>query len=157
LARWINLAVENTMSAADIHLLLNHITILGSIFGTLLLLYAIVRKSDELKRVCFGVFVITALITIPVYLTGDGAARIVRELPDVSRDIIREHDSAATFAIIWSELLGAVSLLAGWLTRNGKRLATWMLVLVIVLSVFSSSVAVRTGALGGKIRHSEVR
>lgn len=145
------------MSAAHIHLLLNHVPILGSIFGLLLLLYAMLRRSDEIKRVCFGVFVITALMTIPVYLTGDGAARIVRELPDVSRDIIREHDNAATFAIVASELLGAVSLLAWWLTRNGKRLATWMLITVIVLAVWSSSVAVRTGQLGGQVRHSEVR
>ena len=145
------------MSAAHIHLLLNHIPILGSIFGVLLLLYATLKKSDEIKRVCFGVFVIAALMTIPVYLTGDGAARIVRDLPDVSRDIIREHDNAATFAIISSELLGAVSLLAWWLTRNGKRLATWMLIVVIVLAVWSSSVVMRTGQLGGQVRHSEVR
>lgn len=145
------------MSAAHIHLLLNHIPILGSIFGLLLLLYAMVVKSDEIKRVCFGVFVITALMTIPVFLTGDGAARIVRALPDVSRDIIREHDNAATYSIIAAELLGAVSLLAWWLTRNGKKLATWLLVLVVVLSVFSSVIAARTGQLGGQVRHSEVR
>ena len=145
------------MSAAHFHLLLNHIPILGSIFGLLLLLYATLKKNDEIKRVCFGVFVITALMTIPVYLTGDGAARIVRELPDVSRDIISEHDSAATFAIISAELLGVVSLLAWWFTRNGKRLATWMLITVIVVAVWSTSVVVRTGYLGGQVRHSEVR
>lgn len=145
------------MSAAHIHLLLNHIPILGSIFGLLLLLYAMVRRSDEIKRVCFGVFAITALLTIPVYLTGDGAARIVRALPDVSRDMIREHDGAATYSIIVAELLGVVSLLAWWLTRNGKKLATWMLVMVIVLSVLSSAIAMRTGYLGGQVRHSEVR
>lgn len=38
------------MSAAHVHLLLNHIPILGSIFGLLVLCYGIWRKSDEIKR-----------------------------------------------------------------------------------------------------------
>jgi hypothetical protein len=145
------------MSAAHIHLLLNHVPILGSIFGLLLLIYAMLRGSDEIKKVCFGIFVITALMTIPVDLTGDGAARIVRDLPDVSRDIIRQHDSAATITMVAVEILGAASLLVLWLSRKGKRLAAWMLITVLVLAVISSGLSAWTGSLGGQIRHAEVR
>jgi hypothetical protein len=145
------------MSAAHIHLLLNHIPILGSLFGLLLLLYAMLKGSDEMKRVCFGIFVITALITIPVYLTGDGAARIIQNLPGVSEDIIRQHDSAATFTIIAVELLGAASLLGWWLTRKGKKLVGWLLVTVFVLAIISTGLGMWTGNLGGQIRHTEVR
>ena len=56
------------MTAAHVHLLLNHIPILGSIFGLLLLCYGMLRKSDEIKKTSLGIFVITALLTIPVYL-----------------------------------------------------------------------------------------
>ena len=115
----INLSQDKTMSAAHIHLLLNHIPIFGSIFGLLLLLYAMLRRSAEIKKVCFGVFVITALITIPVYLTGDGAAQIVHSLPGVSEDIIRQHDSAATITIVAAEILGVASLLGLWFSREG--------------------------------------
>jgi hypothetical protein len=79
--------VDNTVSAVHIHLLLNHIPILGSIFGLLLLLYAILRRSDEIKKACFGVFVITALITIPVYLTAMArleSSRVFRGCPETS-------------------------------------------------------------------------
>ena|SRR2546423_12698220 len=145
------------MSAAHIHLLLNHIPILGSIFGLLLLLYAAMKGSDELKRACFGIFVATALLTIPVYLTGDGAARIVHDLPGVSVDIIDRHDDAATITISAIELLGAVSLLSLWLSRKADRIATWMLVSVLVLAVISSGLGMWTGGLGGQIRHTEVR
>ena len=150
-------SLVNTMSAAHIHLLLNHIPILGSIFGLLLLLYAMLRRSDEIKKVCFGVFVITALITIPVYLTGDGAARIVQTLPGVSGEIIREHDSAATFTMVAVELLGVASLLSLWFSRKGQTLAGWLLVSVLVLAVISSGLAIWTGGLGGQIRHTEIR
>ena len=145
------------MSAAHIHLLLNHIPILGSIFGLLLLLYAMFRRSDEIKKVCLAVFVITAVITIPVYLTGDGAARIVQSLPGVSTDIIGQHDSAATITMVAVELLGVASLLGIWFSRKGQMLAGWLLVIVLVLAIISSGLAVWTGGLGGQIRHTEIR
>ena len=52
------------MSAAHIHLLLNHIPTLGSIFGLALLLYGMSRKSEDIMKASFGTFVITALVTI---------------------------------------------------------------------------------------------
>ena len=58
-----------------------------------------------------------------LYLTGDGAARIVQSLPAVSGDIIAQHDTAATITMIVVELLGVVSLLALWFSRKGQMLA----------------------------------
>jgi hypothetical protein len=151
------LNADHVMSAAHIHLLFNHIPILGSIFGLLLLVYAMYRGSDEVRNVCFGVFVVTALITIPVYLSGDGAARIVSPLPGVSEDLIRQHDSAATITMVAIELLGIASLLSLWHLWKGRALAGWLFATVLVLAVLSSGLGVWTGGLGGQIRHSEVR
>lgn len=145
------------MTAAHIHLLLNHIPILGTLFGLIVLLYAFVRDSDEVMKVSLGTFVVTALITIPVYLTGDGAAEIVAKLPGVSLDIIEKHDSAATFTIIAIELLGAVSLWGLWLSRRSAELARWITVSALVLGFLSTGLAMWTGTLGGQVRHTEVR
>jgi hypothetical protein len=147
----------HVMNAAHIHLLFNHIPILGSIFGLLLLIYAVYRGSDEVRNVCLGVFVVTALITIPVYLSGDGAAQIVSPLPGVSEDLIRQHDSAATITMVVIELLGISSLLGLWQLWKGRALARWLFVTVLVLAVLSSGLGVWTGGLGGQIRHTEVR
>ena len=43
---------------------------IGTIYGVLLLLLALLRKSEELKRVSLGVFVFTALIELLIYFTG---------------------------------------------------------------------------------------
>ena len=146
------------MSAAHVHLLLNHIPILGSIFGLLVLCYGMWRKSDEIKKTSLGVFVITALLTIPVYLTGDGAAQIVSNLPGVSTAIIQQHDQAATITMVAIEILGAVSLLSLWLSRRSRReLRSWMTLGVLILAMISSGLAGWTGAIGGQIRHTEVR
>jgi hypothetical protein len=145
------------MSAAHIHLLLNHIPILGTIFALLLLIYGMSKRSDDTKKASLGAFAITALITIPVYLTGDGAAEIVHNLPGVSTEIIGQHDSAATITIVAIELLGAISLLGLWLSRRMTEIKGWLIVAVLVLALISSGLAVWTGSLGGQVRHTEVR
>jgi formate hydrogenlyase subunit 3/multisubunit Na+/H+ antiporter MnhD subunit len=146
------------MSAAHVHLLLNHIPILGSIFGLLVLCYGMLRKSNEIKKTSLGVLVITALLTIPVYLTGDGAAEIVGNLPGVSAAIIQQHDKAATITIVAIEILGAVSLLSLGLSWHSRReLKSWMTLGVFVLALISSGLGAWTGSIGGQIRHTEVR
>ncbi len=145
------------MNAAHIHLLLNHIPILGAIFGLALLLDGVSRKSDDIKKASFGTFVITALITIPVYLTGDGAAAIVHGLPGVSEAIIAQHDQAATVTLVAIELLGAVALWGLWGWQSAPGMAGWMLYTVLALAVISSGLGVWTGSLGGQVRHTEVR
>jgi len=146
------------MTAAHVHLLLNHIPILGSIFGLLVLCYGMLRKSDEIKKTSLGVFVITALLTIPVYLTGDGAAQIVSNLPGVSTAIIQQHDQAATITMVAIEILGAVSLLCLCLSwRSRRELRSWMTLGVLILAMISSGLGAWTGSIGGQIRHTEVR
>ena len=44
------------MNWAHVHLMLSHLPVVGTIFGVLLLLLALLRKSEELKRVSLGVF-----------------------------------------------------------------------------------------------------
>jgi formate hydrogenlyase subunit 3/multisubunit Na+/H+ antiporter MnhD subunit len=146
------------MSAAHVHLLLNHIPILGSLFGLLLLCYGMLKQSDEIKKTSLGVFVITALLTIPVYLTGDGAAQIVGSLPGVSTAIIQQHDQAATITMIAIEVLGAVSLLSlGLSWRSRRDLKSWMTLGVLILAMIGSGLGAWTGSIGGQIRHTEVR
>ena len=40
-----------TMDPAHLHLMLNHIPVLGTAFGMALIAWALFRKSEELKRV----------------------------------------------------------------------------------------------------------
>jgi formate hydrogenlyase subunit 3/multisubunit Na+/H+ antiporter MnhD subunit len=146
------------MTTAHVHLLLNHIPILGSIFGLLVLSYGMLRKSDEIKKTSLGVFVITALVTIPVYLTGDGAAKIVSNLPGVSTAIIQQHDQAATITMFAVQILGVVSLLSLLLSwRSRRELRSWMTLGVFILAMISSGLGAWTGSIGGQIRHTEVR
>lgn len=58
---------------AHVHLIINHFPVAGVLGAMLLFLYGVVRKSREIKVVSLGVFVLLALITIPVFWTGEEA------------------------------------------------------------------------------------
>jgi uncharacterized membrane protein len=145
------------VSSAHLHLVLNHFPILGTFFGLLLLLYGLMRKSDEIKKASFGSFIITALITIPVYGSGLGANAIVEGLPNVSSTIIEQHQQAALITLVAIGILGAVALFSLWSSRRSPKARKWLVFIVLMLALLVSGLGMWTGSLGGQIRHTEVR
>jgi uncharacterized membrane protein len=145
------------MNWAHIHLLLNHLPVVGSIFGVLLLLFALLRKSEELKRVSLGVFVLTALLALPVYFTGEPAQKVVERLPGVTEPLIEEHEDAALFALLMAGATGVVALAGLILFRRAERLPGRLVGAVLVLSLATSGLMGWTANRGGRIRHTEIR
>lgn len=145
------------LSWAHVHLLLNHFPIVGAIFGLLLLVYAIAKDSKELKQASYWLFIIIALLAIPVYLSGEQAAEIIHDLPGVSDTFIHEHESVAEQAFIALEILGAISLAGLFAFRGGKRIPGWFTVLLITVTFIAVALVSWAGLQGGIIRHTEVR
>lgn len=145
------------MNAAHLHLILNHIPVLGTIFGLVLLALALGRKSEELKRVALGTFVIVALLAVPVYLTGEPAEEVLMPLPDASEPIVEQHEQAATVAFIGVVVLGISALAGLFLFRGGKVAPLWFGCAVLVMSLIVSGAMAWTANLGGQIRHEEIR
>ena len=145
------------MDAVHVHLMLNHVPVLGVLFGTALLVYALFRPSTEMKRLSFGLFVIAAVVAIPVYLTGEPAEHRVEGLPGVSHTIVEEHEDAAKVAFIGMIALGSIAL-AGLVWSWRKSLfPQWLAAAVLLAAVVVSLLSVWTANLGGKVRHSEIR
>lgn len=145
------------MNGAHWHLLLNHLPILGSAFGTLLLLFAWGRKSDEIKRVSLGVFVLTAICAIPAYLTGEPAEEVANRLPGVTHALIEHHEDAALVALSAAIATGIVALAGLFLSRKTRQLPIWLMLATLFLALATSGLMVRAGNLGGEIRHTEIR
>ena len=145
------------MSAAEIHLAVNHLPVLGPPFAAILLTAAMWRRSRELK--CAGLLLILGVgLAAPVaYRSGLGAADIVADMADVPSTVIERHFHAARFAL-WASVAAAaaVTVTLAWMARRGgysPGAAAVGLVLALVLSVAGAW----TAHLGGEIRHSEVR
>ena len=142
---------------AHVHLMINHFPVVGVIGAFLLLLYALVRKSEEVKMVSLGAFVLVALITIPVYVTGGFAEDVVKNLPGVTEKLIGQHEDIAFYALILTASLGIFSLVGLFLLRRSGKLPQWVISVVLVLSLITMAVTGFTANLGGQIRHTEIR
>ena len=145
------------MNSAHLHIILNHIPVIGIPFGLALLIWGFLRKSDEVKRAALLVFVAIALVTIPTYLTGKAAEDLVEHLPGVSENLIEKHEDAATIALIATSVLGGLALLRLLIPVRFVAVGGPMSILVFVFALGVAGWLGRTGHLGGQIRHSEIR
>jgi uncharacterized membrane protein len=145
------------MNQAHIHLLLNHIPLVVAGVAALLLAAALLRKNAKLKPVSLWLFVLAALITIPVYLTGEPAEEIVENLPGVLGPIVEQHERTALFSLIALEVLGVVSLSGLLIYRRAAELPKVFVVAALGLSIVAGGLTAWTANLGGQIRHSEIR
>jgi uncharacterized membrane protein len=142
---------------AHVHLIINHFPVIGILGGILLLVYAMIRKSDEVKMVSFGVFVLIALITIPVFLTGQHAEDVVKNLPGVTETYIGRHEEMAEYSIVLMEILGVVALAGLVLLKLKGAIPRLVVIATLLLSLLTAAVVGFTANLGGQIRHTEIR
>ena len=145
------------MDAAHLHLILNHFPVIGSAVSLLVFFAGIYFKSAAVKRTGFSLFILTGLLTVPTFLTGEPAEKIVEHLPGISEALIEEHEEFAELAV-WSVYAAAtVSLLGLYLSWKRAEEPKWLTALVCVLGVCSIGVMAWTGNLGGRIAHPELR
>lgn len=142
---------------AHIHLMINHFPVIGVLGALVVFGYGLVRKSAEVKLLGLGLFVLIALITLPVFLTGDAAEKVVKDLPGVTESYIGSHEEIALLALVLIELLGVVALGGLFLFRRSGALPQWYITLVLVIALVSAGTVGLTANLGGQIRHTEIR
>lgn len=141
---------------AHIHLVINHVPVVGIFGPILLLLYAILKKSEEAKMLSMAGFVLIALATIPVYLTGDPASDTIKNLPGVTATI-GTHEEIASYTLILMEMVGVAALAGLIFLRRSGSIPIWIVATVLMLSLLTAGALGLTANLGGKIRHTEIR
>lgn len=132
--------------------------ILGTLFGLILLFLGLIRGNRTLQKIGLTTFAIVALITIPVFLTGEPAEHMVDDFPGFSHDMAHEHEELGEKGLVLTIVLGVFSSLLLFLMSRNKHLnykkGLWG---ILVLSVFSFLLMVLIGNHGGKIRRPEMR
>jgi hypothetical protein len=146
-----------SMNLTHLHLALNHVPVLGTVFGLALFAYALWRKNNDIEKVALGVFVLAALLAIPTYFTGEPAEETIKSLPGVFESLIERHESAATIAFSALGVLGLISIVGLVAFRRGKLIPPWFASVTLAVAILVSGLMTWTANMGGKIRHSEIR
>ena len=144
------------MNLSHIHLILNHFPVIGFGIGLGLFLVSLFGRSDYLKRVSLVIFFIAAAWTIATYVSGNDARQSLTDAPGVSPALIAAHESAALVAFAFMQATGFFSWLGLWLRRQRSHVPTWILAVLLVLSITTFGFMARASNMGGEIMHAEI-
>ncbi|MEO8223869.1 MAG: hypothetical protein ABI661_03620 [Gammaproteobacteria bacterium] len=146
------------LSPAHLHLILNHIPVLGTmLFAPVVLLWGLARRSREVTQVGFLLAVLLAIAAVPIYLTGEPAEEQIERQPWFDEQLVEAHEERAEAGLVAVLLTGVAAMVALWLGRRGQpyRAAASGLVLLGLLA--SAGLFAVTALQGGQIRHDEIR
>ena len=140
------------MSGAHIHLILNHVPIVGITLAAFILAYGLFGREQSVISLALRLVVFLSLATLPVYLSGEPAEEVIKNLAGVSEELIEAHEEFAEVALILVLASGVLALFS--LIWRSKPVFVKLTLLSLFLSV---AALIWTGKLGGEIRHPEVR
>ncbi len=144
------------VSGAHLHLLVNHVPILGAAFALLLLAASYVAGGDILRRTALVVLIVSAAAAAASDLSGDLAEEAIEGYPGVTRAVIHEHEDMAENA--YRAAVIAAIIAAGVLVKWRRvALPQGATITMLVVSAIVSGLMAYTGLLGGRVRHTEVR
>lgn len=144
------------MNFAHIHLLLNHVPVIGLPIALAFLVFGLIKRNGPVQR--FSLFVLFGLaaMVLPVYFTGEPAEKIIEHLPGFGESVVESHEDAALFSLILTLVTGVAAAVAFLILKNEKkgRIACFGVVGLAGLAIISLGY---TANLGGKVRHTELR
>jgi len=137
--------------------LLNHFPIIGTIIGIAMLVLGLVSRSNAIKRASLVLLFAMALMTVPVYLTGEPAEDRVENAIGVSKQILEEHEDTAKLTFAAMGLVGLVAFVVLIISFRASKYTNFGCAAALVVALTALGLTARTANLGGQIRHAEIR
>ena len=143
------------LNAAHWHLIINHVPVILFPAGLALFIYALITDDDKIRRLTMGIFVLVALATVPVYLSGLKADHFLEGVPGVYDSAVDIHRDVALKSMIVAEILGAFCLVVLLTYRRATPLPKWTQGVALAIIFIVAGMMTYTSYLGGHIRHPE--
>lgn len=145
------------MNSAHLHLLFNHFPVIGTIFSAIVLAFGVIRKNETIIKTGLWLILLTALLTIPAFLTGEGAEEVLESIGQKNETLIHHHEEEAEKALWFVEIAGILSAFALFSFMKNKKYAFSLSSIILLASAINIYLLTEVGNSGGEIRHSEIR
>jgi cobalamin synthase len=148
------------MNDAHIHLLINHIPIIGLIIGVLILLFGIIFKSSLTKKIALAVVLCCVFLAIPSFSTGEEAEEVIEHMSSMTKEthhLIHEHEEKAELFMPFAWILIVLSLVTLIFEWKKKKFASYLSILTLVVGLVAIYIVREVGTTGGEISHPEIR
>lgn len=143
---------------AYLHLISNHMPIIGMLMGVIALLVGLALRQRAALLPGLAIVLISGLSAWPVYLTGDAAYKPVRKISDYEgSDWLDEHMDRADRTIwVFYATAGLAGLAIG-LPRRWPSTAMPLAVASMLGAMVCTGVSAYIAKPGGLVRHTEFR
>ena len=143
------------ITPAHLHVLINHIPIIGSPVIALVLAWGLARREDAVIRAALIGTVLIAAGTWLTNFTGDPAIDDIRHASWFQKPVVDTHEEAGDRANIAGIVAGVAALATLILARGGKPFLRPAVLGVLFALGVAAVLAGWAGWQGGKIRHTE--
>jgi uncharacterized membrane protein len=145
------------MDPAHLHLLLNHLPVIGTVFGLLILMSGYILKQPPVKKTALLVFILSAVFALPAFLSGEGAEEVVEGLAVVENSFVETHEEWASVYVWFAGGLGILAAITLLFDFRKLAFSKYLYGVVLLLSLISIGISSRVSTTGGEIRHTEIR
>lgn len=143
------------MNATHIHLLTNHIPIIGMACGVFMLAWGIFGKSRNTLLAAIIMLFLTGVGGVITNTTGEDAEHAVEKISGVTQQSIEDHEEAAEGAMPFIAGTIALSAAALFFALKNHRWSVATNYLLLLVAGLAFIMAARAGFIGGKIRHAQ--
>jgi len=145
------------MNGAHLHLILNHLPIVGTYLSLLVLAFGFFRKNTVVQRTGLSLMVLSAILAVPAFLTGEPAEDILEAGRFAGKSVIETHEEMAEFAMWICEITGVLAAIALMASIRNLKAGRMLTLIALLASLVCSVMWFRVGNSGGEIRHTEIR
>jgi uncharacterized membrane protein len=142
-----------------VHVILNHFPTTGFAFAIFFYLAALLTNNAGMKRGSLILFIITAIVGVPTYVTGTASMWALTQppIPEISKAVINAHRDMALWTVVGLAFTGGAAWIELWRYRHVGRFSGLSLALVLLLALATLGIMTETGHRGGLITHPEIR
>lgn len=145
------------MNDAHFHMVVNHVPIIGTIFGIGILVTGMLLKNWSLKNTAYVIFAISAVFAALSMYFSEGAEELVEDMPNIGHQIIHEHEEIAEKFAIVMYATGFFGLASLFTFYKKLRFANIFSYITLALALLAGVLTKFVGTSGGEIRHTEIR
>jgi uncharacterized membrane protein len=137
---------------ADIHTKVIHFPIAFLISYSVVEFIYLINQKDFFNKAAFLFLIVGVIGSVISVLSGNQAFELVKEWSDQSRNYFSEHQMYANITVWYYTAL----LFCRLFLFQKKRLTRFIVLILVILSLFGSYFVFQTGYFGGKFAHQNV-
>lgn len=145
------------MDGLHFHLLINHLPIFGLVIGIIWLLIALIMRSRPVVNAALITLFVVGLMTIPAYLSGEGAEHGLASDCGISEEMLEEHEALGFLSLLVTLVTGFIAAVSWILNRKYNNKLNFLNWVVLVFAMLCFPIIAITNSHGGQIRRPELR